>query len=207
MSSKEVEEAQTAATEKRDGLIREAASQVEAMVKIVTEALPELWAQDLKHTRDTHPDQMLELGSDGVAKVKESLAELQSRASEVAKSELGPEVSAWPHSQTASKRADEAWKYRQVKGVWPEDQWRRARGAIGLIYKEFNLVADYHVDAWARGGWHRYPFALDPPAELEGVLETYRSTIVRLVDADERVADLTAELKKTKAQELWDGDN
>lgn len=206
MNSTELEKALVAALQQRDALVADAAAEVEAIIAVLSETLPQLWASDIQRARERFPNRTLELGSQGVAKVKASLAELQSRANEIASSELGSNNEAWPHRKPPSVRQRDAWEYRPTKGVWPDDNWRRVRGAIGPIFKEFGLIEGYEAESWGRGSWKRYPFALDPPTEIETLLTRYHAIIARLVETDGRVQDLDAKLNRAKAQELWDAE-
>lgn len=163
--------------------------------------LPERWERIVSLHITALPDAAMDMGTSGLAKLKEELAYLQARAHQVAVNHLsGPSV--WAHESDGPAGEDAAYRPEHTQSHPEAQRWTLVSGPIseaeaevlGLLTPRFGSPEGiWLVSAAGRLGY-----------ALEAVIKAYQKLNVQLLEIDGERRTLLREVKAKEAQELWE---
>lgn len=176
----------------------------QGFIRVGTEFTRNFYEETLKREVTNNHAITAKHGSDGIAKMKARLKELQDRAPTFLTEHVDKDV-LWAHRSN-----DPSYSHKKV-----EESMRFCLGMLGEILEEFG----YHdpksrEHAWREydasgnnkimNGRRRYPYGLEYSRELKQAEQQYTSTLLRMAEKQKELRELVRKKGESEAADLWD---
>ena len=187
--------------ERRAGIVSAMAKISSRFVVQLGRELPDRWEQIVQLYIAARPDDTMELGSDGLAKLKAELSYLKGRSHQVAMSHLSGTV-IWAHEGDGPTGEEAHYRPEHSPSNGESKRWSRVSDAIseaeaevlGLLTPRFGTPEGIWIVS--TGGKLSH--------SLEAVIKAYQKLNEQLQEVDVECRALLRAVKAQEAQELWE---
>lgn len=177
------------ATREREQLVEEMRGVRDHFVTTFAEELPDRWDEIARRWITSFPEDVKQLGKDGLGNIKAEISALSDRAREIAETHLSG-TTVWSHEAATGAYKGDRYEMRN---------FLRIRQPMAKAENEIQEILSPRFS-----GRIAIPLESRLSENLKDIIETYGEQHRRLTAFDERINRLTHEIDREEAETLWD---